>query len=360
MNILTKSGALVKNRSHRFAKQDHYWFKLLVREANLDQDLYLVLDPSADYRNFQTLGDLLGVSRDTSRRSCHRLARLGLIRLDPLPNGKRKNPRYRIVKLRNRLLKVEDLFRAPHFETWKTKNKPQLLFRYMLMGWNICPLMRREKKPIFSKQEWARKSQEQKLTEFKQGRGIGLWIDDLVVYDFDYTDAPPDYNTLMTKSPHGYHCYFTRTQETKHIYNMARIAPNIDTRARGGLIVLPPTRGYKWIKAMPPQPLPKDLLALWNRWQQQQEQESKTAKAISLSGKLSTKNLPKTIVYPQRGHALFVYGRSLRPRTFEFIDPALRTINQKHCQPPIAEKRLKQIIDDVLTKPDAGKWERSK
>jgi hypothetical protein len=341
MSIIRKNQKAVKNkRSH------------LLRTYAFDEKLYAKLRIE-DIRSNETLGKKLGVSKETIRRSLVRQEARGWLRLDPLPNRKRLNPRFRKVKrgVHDRI-KVEDLFRAPNFKTWKTKARDQLIKRYMLMRWNIVPC--RDKAPIKSRKSWAAMSQKKQLAMFAdQSLGVGMWINDVVVFDFDNfdhsKDAPPDYNTLMTKTKHGYHIFFTRTPESKHITETTKkVAPNIDTKTRRSFLVLPPSDGYEWFKLQTPVAVPKELLEAWDH----RKKKSETA-AVASSAKVGASKyvLPPTIPYGSRRATLFAFGRSL-PRTLAVVNDRLRAINQSHCKPPVVEKRMLEIINDVLNKPN--------
>jgi hypothetical protein len=340
-----------------------------------------------DVRSAETIGRETGFTKTTTLKLLAKLESRGAIRQDPLPNvwidkldtiqqGKvsprvieRANPQYRKNKLwGDEIDLVNDLgnivSRMPRYETWANKNREQLIRHYFAIGLgNVAPA--RNKKPIFTKAKWVAKTTEERLRDMlaHDDWNVGMWITDHVIFDFDEAPVMPDYDTLMTKSPHGYHAYFWRTPETQMIYGLPRVGKqislqqdqhhlfyspdqlplwcraNIDTRALGDFIMLPPSRGYTWAKLRSPAHLPHyntELLEVWkHRWQ--------WSDLIRPEGKFE---LPDVIPEGIRQEMLFRFGRSLRGKRKSpgVIDRELRLCNQERCKPPIDQKELERTI----------------
>jgi hypothetical protein len=121
---------------------------------------------------------------------------------------------------------------------------------------------------------------------------------------------------------------------------------NIDTRALGDFIMLPPSRGYTWAKLRSPAHLPhynEELLDVWkHRWQW----SDLTNNPIRPHGKFE---LPDELPYGCREQWLFRFGRHLRAKgkSPEVIATELRLCNQQRCKPPIDEQELEETIDWV-------------
>jgi len=122
--------------------------------------------------------------------------------------------------------------------------------------------------------------------------------------------------------------------------NRVAIAPGLDVRGDGGLIVAPPSahasgREYAWDIAshpddVPPAAVPGWLLALFDKQH----------------GGLRRDGSPLLVRDGQRNDTLFRLGCALR--RFGVGGAALvdcvRGINREHCQPPLAEDEVRKIV----------------
>lgn len=97
---------------------------------------------------------------------------------------------------------------------------------------------------------------------------IGISTDNLVVIDFDtkITErALAEYpRTFTTATGHGFHLWF-RADPSKPCKSFAGWKPKVDIRAKGGLVVGPPSRHrlgteYRHVAGDSIQPVPRDLL----------------------------------------------------------------------------------------------------
>lgn len=98
---------------------------------------------------------------------------------------------------------------------------------------------------------------------------IAINTNDLVVIDFDRPDAIDaidDYPaTFTTTTGRGIHLWY-RADPSKDVKSMAGWKPKVDIRAKGGLLVAPPSRHrhgmvYKHLRGDTIIPIPADLLA---------------------------------------------------------------------------------------------------
>jgi hypothetical protein len=313
-------------------------------QFRFDRDVYAELSIEDD-RNAETIAYELGwKSKTPTLRSFERLEALNVLRLDPRPNGRRTNCRYRKMKLTgNDRLKVIDLYNAPHYESWNKKTRLQLIDRYFRIGWNVMPL-RLDRHPIMDEDEWRMLSKEDKLDMFSdQVFGVGLWIDQQIVFTFRQSNEAPTFETLTAKSADGYQCFFWRTPETRYIYSLDRVVHNVSVHTKGSFVVLPPTPGYEWSGLVRPSHLfyyPQLLqtfeYAMMNRIDDSNVNHGKYV-------------LPDFIFDPYQEPHLFRYGRSLRARgaTLEQITDELTLANGTVCHPPLDDDSLAKVIKRV-------------
>jgi hypothetical protein len=228
---------------------------------------------------------------------------------------------------------------------------------YLRSDWNVCPLAKFKKKPIFTKEFWRRLSIDQKLDTFYHDPdlGVGLWIDDRYeIFDFD-GDSEPREDTLVSVRgadlTHS-HAFFEASGE---IYNtVKKVAPNIDTRASTGLAVLPPTRHesgdlYRWYNLGAPISIPDALMLLWR-------QRKTTGKKTGFS----LYQLPDEIQYGERNSTLWSFGRSLRAAGAdrEHIARRIRQANLELCKPPFPPKEIERQIAHIWShKNDPDRWQ---
>lgn len=313
---------------------------------HIDESVYAELQIEDD-RNAETIGIALGKSKSTIQRSLERLEALGMVRLDPMPNGNRSNARYRKIKLTgNDQVRDIDPFNAPHFGNWNQKTREQLIKRYQCIGWNVIPLTQ-DKQPIMDQQQWATLRPDQQRSIFMdQVYGVGMWIEHLLVFEFNHVDEDLPFETLTAKTPNGFAAYFLRTPKTRHIYSCEGVRLNVNIKTRGSFVVLPPTHGYQWANVVPPTHLYyyPELLDLWKQFRLQRAAAASTGKTFKKYV------LPDRLAYPENRDHLFRYGRSLRARgaTPYQIVKELRRVNREVCVSPIDDLTLDVIIERVL------------
>jgi hypothetical protein len=164
----------------------------------------------------------------------------------------------------------------------------QAALDYLDRGWSVIPVRARDKRPLIAWQMY----QQRRATTDDVRAWFGRWPDanvgivtgvvsGLVVMDVDprhggdvsLTDREREYGALpptveALSGGGGRHVYFAHPGG--HLHNRAALAPGIDLRADGGMIVAPPSihacgRRYAWLAHHAPQeialaPLPRWLL----------------------------------------------------------------------------------------------------
>ena len=224
---------------------------------------------------------------------------------------------------------------------------------YMESVWNVTPLVPYGKVPIYKRKEWSKFSRDEKLLIFKleDEYNVGLWINSLTVFDYD-SDRQPENTLVAVRGDHS-HNYF---QAHPEIYNtQGEVAPDIDTRAKGGLIVLPPSvhetgMPYEWAVLQEPQPVPDKLVEMWRNRQ---------AFGGPTGFKLTA--LPAVIHKGQRDNFLWAVGRSLRASgaTRETIADYLHDLNRERFSPRFSDREVDRKISHVWTAPDRPDWKHA-
>jgi len=295
----------------------------------------------------------------------------GWLNLSLRANGGRSNPRHRLSlpTQKKGAVSMQDAFlksRGPDpacgscgmrvlvgADLWPQMPRLDVIDCYLKSGWNVCPLRPFEKRPTVTREAWAKLSREQKIDTFYHDErlGVGLWIDaDRTVFDYD-SARPVEVTTLTARRGERHHLHFEGHPE---IFNTAKdVAPDIDTRAVGGLICLPPTihetgDPYEWETVTAPVPVPDELLEMWRN---RKSRDRATGFCLG--------DLPAEILYGERDNTLWSYGRRLRASgvIFDEIDMRLRKINQERCAPPFDERYMSAKIRHIWThRNDSGKW----
>jgi hypothetical protein len=239
-------------------------------------------------------------------------------------------------------------------DLWGELPRLDLIDCYLKSGWNVCPLRECEKRPVCGRARWAQLDRDAKIDRFYHNPelGVGLWLDSsLCIFDYD-SDRQPEDTLVAVRGSHS-HNYFTGTDE---IYNTSKqVAPDIDTRADGGLIVLPPTRhtsgdSYQWQALTAPVAVPPSLMALW-----------RTRQATGLPSGYSLSELPAVIPQGQRDATLWSYGRRLKASGVDFdcLDFRLRQVNRERCRPPLPEREVSRKIAHIWRHRNKPDWNLS-
>ena len=151
--------------------------------------------------------------------------------------------------------------------------------------------------------------------------------------------------TPTVKTSKGHHYYF------KHpgydISNRGKFLPKVDTRGDGGYVVLPPSNHlsgitYEWVEGLEPWTVP---LADAPRWlleliQEGKRSRRKAKKHADIAGQVEE---------GKRNDTLTRLAGSMRRQGFpeSSIVLALGDVNEKYCDPPLAEDEVETIAHSV-------------
>jgi hypothetical protein len=230
---------------------------------------------------------------------------------------------------------------------WIDADRMSLVEFYLKSGLDLCALWPGKKKPIWTKKFATRLTIDQKIDTFYHdpALGVGVWLDSrFEVFDHDSDRLPLPEDTLVSVRGNHAHVWFEASGE---IYNTSgKVAPDLDTRAAGGLLVLPPTLHedgqdyYQWQTLRIPKPVPPQYLALWRNRQIQGARAG-----------VRLYELPARIEYGTRDNTIWSYGRSLKAAgaDHEFIKYRIRQINAERCAPPLSPDELERKIRHILT-----------
>jgi hypothetical protein len=318
------------------------------------------------YMAESTMARRLKCRNEYVHRAKWELVNEGKLRLEERSNGKRKNPKHRltlpignsihsILEVGDRGLRNCSTCQARPFvgfDLWNDLPRLDLIDCYLKSGWNVCPLAKLKKTPIFTRDRWSQWKREQKIDFFytHPDFGVGMWLDhSLTVFDFD-SDREVPCTTLISKRGDHSHAFFEGHPE---IYNSTRInlEGDIDTRARGGLVALPPTvhesgMKYQWANLVAPAQVPETLLQIW-----------RSRQAAKPTG-FRLRQLPDLIRQGIRNDTLWAYGRHLKATgaTYDLIAVELIIVNRSRCRPPLQDCEVDRLIEHVWTHPNRPHW----
>lgn len=225
---------------------------------------------------------------------------------------------------------------------------------YLKSGWQVTPLVPFGKLPVegMTREKLATISRDDLIDMFyhQPELNVGLWIEQYTVFDYD-SDRQPE-NTLTAIRGEHSHNYFIAHPD---IYNTAKdIAPDIDTKAPGGLVVLPPSihhtgQPYQWGNLCNPKRVPAKLVKLWNDRQ-----------TIGGPSGFRLDSLPAIIYEGQRDRYVWAYGRSLRASgiPFQQLDRQLRIFNQQRLRPALSDREITRKIEHVWNHRNREGWVR--
>jgi len=245
---------------------------------------------------------------------------------------------------------------------------------YAQHGWPVFPCKPRGKQPLVSRgfhsatrgpetiREWWRRWPEANI-------GIPCG-DDFTVLDIDGPDGesalnalgrehgPPLPDTLAATTGRGRHLYFGACGLRN---STGRIAPQVDVRADGGYVIVPPSIHpggveYEWAQGQPftdwPMPLPD--LPNWLR----ERARSRTSARPSDHGRGAAMAVQegKPIPEGQRNELLFRKGCSLRANGLggDAISAALHAENAARCRPLLPDAEVSQIARQAAGYPSGS------
>lgn len=194
----------------------------------------------------------------------------------------------------------------------------------------------------------------------------GLSTDELCVVDVDIKDGQNEWHTpemaeylqrvagAVARTPRGGFHYFFRAPHGHDLRNTAgKIAPNVDTRANGGYVVIAPSATpvgqYTWVPGMELNRAPEDLpvipLALMQAMDKKKDKPEAFTDEIAEMVNATATIIPEG----QRNNELTSIGGKLRSNGLSqsAIEAALRVINQEQCRPPLEPDEIAKIATSV-------------
>lgn len=224
---------------------------------------------------------------------------------------------------------------------------------YQARGWKVIPL--NGKKPIT--QNWTRPASFPPEHWGNIGIITGL-PSKLVVLDIDIKNGGfssldelefihgPLITCQVRTGTGGLHYYFKHPGE-KIPNSVGSVAPGIDVRADGGMVVAPPSKHpdtgkpYRWEVPGEPQPLPPWLLNLVDR--------KLAAKARPASEWAEL--VHKGVKSGGRNNALAsLSGLMLRHLPEEVVSGLLTAWNEARCEPPLTEEEVNAVVRSIARK----------
>jgi hypothetical protein len=70
----------------------------------------------------------------------------------------------------------------------------------------------------------------------------------VVVVDYDDTTTEPSDDTLVVRTPSGFHAYFQHPGAGHHVVSSAGWMPGVDVRGDGGMVIAPGSPGYEVLR----------------------------------------------------------------------------------------------------------------
>lgn len=229
---------------------------------------------------------------------------------------------------------------------------------YASSGWSVLPVRPEEKRPFMS--NWlqynsTKATEEQIKNWFKSlsGAGVGVVtgrISEIVVLDVESACSTPISEILKLyptgrvakTGSGGYHLFFKYPVGVTHINNRVRMFENVDLRADGGFIVLPPTLHpsgnlYEWINTDEMGEFPTELLRA-----SQQPTKSSTGDELWISdmlhgvGKGSRDDSAAKL-------AGYFYKKGVSP---DIIESLLAEWNERN-NPPLPIQDIRRVVASV-------------
>lgn len=151
----------------------------------------------------------------------------------------------------------------------------------------------------------------------------------------------------MVKTGKGFHVYCQMPTDTP-VTNRVRVLPEVDIRATGGYVIMPPGdhvsgRQYQWCEGLgledtKPGPLPKWLL-------------TSPAPSPSTESRGPITNGGRNDYLYRQARRYHAQGRSP-----DEIRALIRAENQILCSPPLGDYELSKLIENSITQPDRADW----
>ncbi len=352
----------------------------------------------------QKLSKMLKIRRQTIGLTLRELVEDEQLDLEVLPNGKRKNPKhlYRLPNASGNPIKsvfrplsngeaIEEVKRSQELrimglDFWKSSERLDVIDFYLRSGLVITPLVEEGKLPPkgWTKDYLSTISRENLLETFYRNPdyNIGCWmpsnlicveVDDL--QEFWKLNGQEDYDTLTATSGKDNRCHY-------YMWHSGNLGSGngirqhkdgssiLDYKTNGSLMVLPPSihksgRQYEWTNLREPIDAPDIVHQLYETRENLRvgnpiksvssplnlsvgEMFIDDPKETRQSNKSEILTVGEELYQGNRYNRLFRLGRNLRwKRTSDELALELHSLNRSFCQPPLDDKRMKQLILDV-------------
>jgi hypothetical protein len=338
----------------------------------------------------------IGVRKQTVTDACRNIVERGELVRIAVNNKNRKNPKYYYflpsAELSGNSIKssfinrekrqkvelpkvdkagrieVENINLVPNFVevgSWKNLDKLSLIKNYLDAGLMITPLIERGKIPLkgWTQDKLRTMTKNDILDYFRENPqvNVGCWMPkNFVVVDADNLDefyrltGGETWETLTASSGReegGLHFWF---RHAGTIGNGNGIRPNLDYKGSGNLVVLPPSvhksgAVYQWKNLVAPITAPHLIQEIYDTRESLKKVTDIAEIRTARRGSFPTLTAETILTEKQRYKRLFPIGRRLRFRlNADELAAELNRLNQLCCQPPLNEKRMGKLINDVL------------
>lgn len=189
---------------------------------------------------------------------------------------------------------------------------------------------------------------------------VAIRTDGLVVVDVDGEEngwpGDPEREASLSEAPmsrtprRGSHRVFRQPRDRPCSSTVKRLAPNIDTRANGGYILVPPSvvegSSYVWVEGRGLNFTPEELSEVPEWILEGLEATEPQGKAREDSPPIAGNAIPKG----QRNNTLARLAGSMRRNgmTQSEISSALLVINEERCRPPLASREVERVAKSIV------------